>query len=366
MKRIIYTTLLVFMIVGIGLAQDAIRYQGVALNDAGAPLADQEIAVLFSVLKDDPSGLFSYIERHEVTTSGSGSFELKIGEGEAIALSYDDILWSLGSYFLEVAIDLDGGSDYQIVGTTELLTVPYAQYAQRAAHGPIGDRGPDGAEGAPGIQGMPGENGIHCWDTNGNGINDLSEDINGDGIFSAFDCQGATGPIGPTGPTGATGPAGPIGPPGFDAPSGGLPGPDGPKGPTGPPGISLGETGPEGPPGPRGLTGAEGAQGIIGPEGLPGGTEGPVGEEGPQGPPGDPNGPMGDMGDQGPQGPPGADGAQGDKGDRGIDGLGIQEMLTVVPSNPMIHEIYLDSGANRDDGLPGFRYYDGAEWIDLY
>jgi hypothetical protein len=54
-----------------------------------------------------------------------------------------------------------------------------------------------------------------CWDTNGNGTCDPSEDINGDGVCNALDCQGrigpvgATGPQGPTGPTGATGPAGP-------------------------------------------------------------------------------------------------------------------------------------------------------------
>lgn len=36
-----------------------------------------------------------------------------------------------------------------------------------------------------------GLNGIHCWDLNGDGINDPEEDSNGDGIFNALDCQGA-------------------------------------------------------------------------------------------------------------------------------------------------------------------------------
>jgi len=40
-----------------------------------------------------------------------------------------------------------------------------------------------------------GLNGIHCWDLNGNGIDDPEEDSNGDGVFSALDCQAAA-PVG--------------------------------------------------------------------------------------------------------------------------------------------------------------------------
>lgn len=35
--------------------------------------------------------------------------------------------------------------------------------------------------------------GINCWDLNGNGSNDPEEDINGDGYFTAADCQGSNG-----------------------------------------------------------------------------------------------------------------------------------------------------------------------------
>ena len=65
-------------------------------------------------------------------------------------------------------------------------------------------------------------NGINCWDTNSNGMNDPSEDANGDGSFDTLDCQGPqgnpgpAGPTGATGQTGATGPAGPAGVSGFE------------------------------------------------------------------------------------------------------------------------------------------------------
>jgi len=83
-------------------------------------------------------------------------------------------------------------------------------------------------------------NGLNCWDTNGDGVQDPSEDINGDGFFTAADCQGA---IGPTGLTGATGPTGPTG----------LTGATGPTGPQGLQGVgTIGATGATGPTGDNG------------------------------------------------------------------------------------------------------------------
>src|ERR1051325_10907788 len=98
-----------------------------------------------------------------------------------------------------------------------------------------------GATGPTGASGSNGNNGINCWDLNGNGINDPSEDINGDNQWNSQDCQGATGangatgPQGPTGANGVTGSTGPQGPTGANGPTGsnGATGPTGPQGPTG-------------------------------------------------------------------------------------------------------------------------------------
>lgn len=81
----------------------------------------------------------------------------------------------------------------------------------------------------------------------------------------------------------------------------------------------------------------------------PAGVEGPTGEQGPPGPQGQP-------GNYGPPGPQGAD---------GIPGIPVLERSDVVPFNPREGLIYLDDGTNRNDSLPGFRYFDGLKWIDL-
>lgn len=55
--------------------------------------------------------------------------------------------------------------------------------------GPAGPAGRDGQDGQPGPAGPQGAPGLACWDLNGNGVGDVEEDVNGDGQFTALDCQ---------------------------------------------------------------------------------------------------------------------------------------------------------------------------------
>ena len=78
--------------------------------------------------------------------------------------------------------------------------------------------------------------GLACWDLNGNGIEDPNEDLNGDLIWDALDCQGLQGIAGPVGPQGTSGPQGPVGLTGAT----GSQGPQGVAGPQGPAGMTIG------------------------------------------------------------------------------------------------------------------------------
>lgn len=158
--------------------------------------------------------------------------------------------------------------------------------------GAVGAAGPTGAAGSTGANGI---NGINCWDLNGNGVNDPAEDVNTDGNWNAADCAGAAGPtgavgatgvagpVGPTGPVGATGAAGPTGTAGATGATGSM-GPTGSVGATGAAGAN-GATGPTGPMGPTGAAGATGAVGANGATGPTGavGAAGATGATGPTG-----------------------------------------------------------------------------------
>ena len=54
-------------------------------------------------------------------------------------------------------------------------------------------------------EGAPGADGIACWDLDGDGINDVEEDVNEDSVFDANDCTGADGVDGVDGINGANG-----------------------------------------------------------------------------------------------------------------------------------------------------------------
>ena len=57
-----------------------------------------------------------------------------------------------------------------------------------------GDDGAVGAQGPTGT-GTDGDDGLACWDLNGNGVGDPAEDINGDGLFDAADCGAGSDPV---------------------------------------------------------------------------------------------------------------------------------------------------------------------------
>jgi hypothetical protein len=88
----------------------------------------------------------------------------------------------------------DGGSGQPAPGVPgpQGPAGPQGAPGEDGQDGADGARGPGGAAGAPGSAGEDGEDGIDCWDANGNGAADASEDSNGDGVVDALDCQGDT------------------------------------------------------------------------------------------------------------------------------------------------------------------------------
>lgn len=67
--------------------------------------------------------------------------------------------------------------------------------------GPYGSQGPQGDPGQDilGPDGPDGVDGLQCWDLNGDRINDLIEDVDGNGIYNVNDCKGQQGPQGAQG-----------------------------------------------------------------------------------------------------------------------------------------------------------------------
>src|ERR1043165_3556240 len=98
-----------------------------AVRDAnGLPLISQFIRLRFTILREAPTGTPVYQQIATVTTSPAGIFTVVIGGGSITLGNFDSIPWQTGNLFLRVELDVTGGINFVDMGTTQLLSTPYA------------------------------------------------------------------------------------------------------------------------------------------------------------------------------------------------------------------------------------------------
>ena len=293
-------------------APQTMNYQAVVRNAQGSAVANSTpVSIRFTIHDQTTSGTIVFRETQSTTTNQFGLINVQIG---SVAANLGTVNWSNGAKYLQVETEINNAGSYTDMGTTQLISVPYALYAANSAPGPQGPTGSQGPTGAAGQQGSTGP-------------------------------AGSTGNAGPTGaggqgPTGATGNAGVTGPTGAGA--------------TGPSGINgtAGATGATGLQGPTGVTGA-GVQGAMGPTGNDGsaGLTGATGQQGPTG--------------------AGVTGATGLQGPTGVTGTGIQGSTgaTGPSGNDGVAGLTGPTGAAGTGGLGAgsatgnTAYWDGTQWV---
>ena len=118
-------------------AQPPLRfsYQSIIRNPAGQALQNQAVGMRLSILQSSETGTAVYVETHTATTNTSGLVSLQVGGGTVLSGSMAAINWAAGPYFIKTETAPGGGSNYSITGTSQLLSVPFAQYAEKAANG---------------------------------------------------------------------------------------------------------------------------------------------------------------------------------------------------------------------------------------
>lgn len=143
MKKLILL-ILVFVSCQMTFAQspDGFKYQAVVRDDAGLILADQAVGFEITILQGSPTGTSVYQETFDETTNSYGLVSLDIGNGTVASGDFTTIDWGAGPYFMAVALDPTGGTAYDALGTSELLSVPYAMYARTAENTDDADADP--------------------------------------------------------------------------------------------------------------------------------------------------------------------------------------------------------------------------------
>jgi hypothetical protein len=106
------------------------NYQATVRNAGGELIVNQNVNFRFNIQQGSETSSPIFTEIHLVSPDDLGQVNLVIGDGTSTIGDFSQIDWSLGSYFL--GIELNTGAGYVAMGTTQLLSVPFALYAENS------------------------------------------------------------------------------------------------------------------------------------------------------------------------------------------------------------------------------------------
>lgn len=166
----IFTFIGALLISGFLTAQSpqSFTYQAVIRNNSDQLVVNAPIGTRISILQGSITGSIVYVETHNASTNANGLLSLVVGAGTVQNGTFSSINWANGPYFIKTESDINGGTNYALTGTQQLMSVPYALYAETAgtavngtpgAQGPAGPAGPQGNPGAAGPAGPAGTTG---------------------------------------------------------------------------------------------------------------------------------------------------------------------------------------------------------------
>lgn len=114
---------------------EGINYQAVARNAQGNVITSA-LTVRISIHAGSVGGTLQYQETHNTTPNALGLFNITIGQGTFVAGAVNNfnlINWGANSHFAKTEINT--GSGFIDMGTSQLWAVPYALYAKNAGSG---------------------------------------------------------------------------------------------------------------------------------------------------------------------------------------------------------------------------------------
>ena len=103
------------------------NYQATVRNQTGELLTNEYVGIRFHIVQGTEQNNPVYSEFHYESTDDLGSLHLMIGQGTVEAGDFNQIDWSLGNY--HTGIEINTGSGFIDMGTTQLMSVPFALYA---------------------------------------------------------------------------------------------------------------------------------------------------------------------------------------------------------------------------------------------
>src|SRR5687768_5527176 len=107
-------------------APQALNYQAVVRNASGQAVgSNTPVKLRFSIRDLSITGTVVFTETVNTTSNQFGLVNVKIGTNGNLGI----VNWGNGEKYLQVEIEVDNSGSFTDMGTTQLLSVPYALYA---------------------------------------------------------------------------------------------------------------------------------------------------------------------------------------------------------------------------------------------
>ncbi|MFM1753452.1 MAG: hypothetical protein RLZZ236_391 [Bacteroidota bacterium] len=132
MKKFILLLLFPFSLL-FAQAPQGFNYQTIVSNANGQLLINKAVNFQFNIRQNTQTASPLYTETHQITTDDLAQASLVIGQGTATTGNFTTINWGNGSYYL--SIEINTGNGYVAMGSTQLLSVPFALYANQSTNG---------------------------------------------------------------------------------------------------------------------------------------------------------------------------------------------------------------------------------------
>lgn len=113
-------------------APQGFNYQATVRNSLGDLIVNQNVFFRFNIMLNSQTSVPVYSETHYVPTDDLGQVNLVIGAGTVTIGSFSNINWGSGNYYL--GIELNSGNGFVSMGTTQLLSVPFALYSNSSGN----------------------------------------------------------------------------------------------------------------------------------------------------------------------------------------------------------------------------------------
>ncbi len=140
MKKIIFSlSFILCAAITFAQAPEKFQYQTVVRDNLGAPVVNQGVSFRLNIHEASAAGTTVYSETHSATTNDFGLVNLEIGGGTVVSGTFSTIDWGSNNYYVEVEMDPAGGTSYTSMGSTQLLSVPYALSSKTASDMELND-----------------------------------------------------------------------------------------------------------------------------------------------------------------------------------------------------------------------------------